>query len=83
MTSLLDRFFAVEGNSHVVRVLREAIDGESAPAMATFTFNVFNVRIDREKASVWIQDDLDPSQELEVDIEELRALLRDTDTGRG
>jgi len=72
---LLDRLFAVEGNDHVLTVLREAIERQGSAERCEFTFNVFDVSVDWGRRVVKIEDDLDPRLRCEVPIGEFALRL--------
>ncbi len=76
MTDLVDRFFAIEGNDHVIGVLQNALDEEGgADGCAYFTFNVFNVWVDRGRRVVRVQDDLEPGDDCELPLDDFSRRL--------
>jgi hypothetical protein len=69
MGEILDQFLSHDADEHVRRVLADEIKTRAAGSR-NFTFNVFNVRIDVEHGVVTIEDELDPSREESVPLDE-------------
>jgi hypothetical protein len=74
MGEVADRFFDEEANEHVRRVLTDEIGSRTAGSRY-FTFNIFNVRIDVDAGVVTIEDELDPTCDESVSLEEFAARL--------
>jgi hypothetical protein len=63
----VERFFDMEGNAHVLAVLREAVRSLAPTGTASFTFNVFDVG-GGGVVGVRIEDVLNPEEWAEVPI---------------
>ncbi len=76
MTSpVLVEFFAREVNDFVRHELLRAI-ADLTTGQRYFTFNVFNVLVDGDTATVTVEDELDVTRRSTLALEEFSELLR-------
>ena len=72
--SVVERFFDVEANEHVRRVLTTELSSRTTGSRY-LTFNVFNVRLDFDVGVATFEDELDPATTKSLPLADLRRRL--------
>jgi hypothetical protein len=79
---LVEEFFEYEVDDYVRTQLRDAAAG-LATGNRYFTYNAFNVRLDADSGTATIEDEMDVSREVTLELNAFLVLLASKQDGPG
>ncbi|MCJ0906508.1 hypothetical protein [Rhodococcus sp. ARC_M6] len=67
--TIIEEFFRIDGDKAAVEEVMELLRAETEIVEKTLTFNVFNVRVDKLRSIVTVEDGLDTGRFIDMTLD--------------